>query len=137
MITMTTYNVMMYMKSKFPEISQFMKNGVVDNKSQKSIGIILGSDNRSTGNLAIGGIECTVVRMLPTNITIRWTDNQKECDDLSTSIYNALLTELPNIEFGDVKIAYIQLLDGCPKYIGRDEKNICETVIRANFYYYV
>lgn len=137
MITLSTYTVYEYMKSKFPELSEFMKNGVVDKRAPKSIGIKLGSDTRSNGNLAIGGLDCTAVRMLPINIMIRWTDNQKVCDDESIKIYNALLLEEQNFQFNDVGIAYIELLDGCPNSLGRDDKNICESVIRANFYYYV
>ena len=137
MITMSTYTVYEYMKSKFPELAAFMKNGNVDKKAQKSIGVFLGSDTRSNVNLAIGGIDCTSVRMLPININMRWTDNQKSCDDEAIGIYNALLLEKSNFTFNDVKIACIQLLDGCPVQLGRDDKNICEVTIRANFYYYV
>lgn len=137
MITMSTYTVLEYMKLKFPELAEYMKNGNVNKKSEKSVGIFLGSDTRSNGNLAIGGIDCTTVRMIPINIHIRWTDNQKICDDESTNMYNELLLEKNNFTFNDVKIACIQLLDGCPKALGRDEKNICETMIRANFYYYI
>ena len=137
MITMSTYTVYEYMKAKFPELAQLLKNGNIDKSAQKSVGVFLGSDTRASGNLAIGGIDCTSVRMLPININIRWTDNQKSCDDEAISIYNALLLETQNFIVNDVKIAYIQLLDACPKSIGRDDKNICESVIRANFYYYV
>ena len=114
MITMTTSSVCEYMKMKFPELSQLIKNGSIDKRSQKSIGVFLGSDTRSNGNLAIGGIDCTLVRMLPININMRWTDNQKSCDDEAIGIYNALLLEKSNFTFNDVKIACIQLLDGCP-----------------------
>lgn len=137
MITMSTYTVYEYMKEKFPELAPLLKNGNIDKSAQKSVGVFLGSDTRASGNLAIGGIDCTSVRMLPININIRWTDNQKSCDDEAISIYNALLLETQNFIVNDVKIAYIQLLDACPKSIGRDDKNICESVIRANFYYYV
>ena len=137
MKTMTTYTVYEYMKSKFPELGEFMKNGNVDKKARQSIGIFLGSDTRSNGNLAIGGVECTTVRMLPINITMRWTDNQKVCDDEATKMYNSLLLEDVNFDFNEHKFACIQLLDGCPIPLGRDDKNICETMIRANFYYYV
>ena len=138
MITMTTYNVMMYMKSKFPDLEKYLKNGCVDKKAQQSIGVLLGSDTRSNGNLAIGGIDCTAVRMIPINISLRWTDNQKMCDDEAIKIYNTFLLEKNNFTLENgVKIACIELLDGCPKSLGRDDKNICEAVIRANFYYYV
>lgn len=137
MITMSTYSVYSYMKNKFPDIAEYLKNGSVDKKVQQSIGILQGSDTRSSGNLAIGGIDCTTVRMLPTNINIRWTDNQKTCDDKAIEIYNALLLEENNFMSDDIKIAYIQLLDGSPVSLGRDDKNVCEVLIRANFYYYV
>lgn len=137
MITMTTYSVYEYMKEKFPDIESILKNGNIDNNAKKSIGIFLGSDTRSTGNLAIGGIDCTVVRMLPINIKIRWTDNQKECDEQATKMYNSLLLEKQNFMSNNIKIAYIELLDGSPVSLGRDNKNICESMIRANFYYYI
>lgn len=137
MTTMTTYTIFEYMKLKFPELEEFLKNGNVDKRAEKSIGIFLGSDTRHSGNLAIGGIDCTVVRMLPINITIRWTSNQQMCDDESTRIYDTLLLETNNFIVNGVKIACIQMVDGCPITLGRDDKNICEAVIRANFYYYI
>lgn len=137
MMTMSTYTVYEYMKSKFPDLDEFLKNGNIDKDSQKSIGIFLGSDTRLNGNLAIGGIECTTVRILPVNINIRWGVNQKVCDDKCIEIYDALLTEEPNFMVGETKIAFIDLLDSCHKSLGRDNKNVCEAVIRANFYYYV
>ena len=137
MITMTTYTFYEYMKSKFPDLSDYMRNGNVDKKAHKSIGVFLGSDTRSNGNLAIGGIDCTTIRMLPININMRWTDNQKLCDDEATKIYDSLLLEKTNFKINEVKIACIQLLDGSPIQLGRDDKNICEVTIRVNVYYYV
>lgn len=137
MITISTYTVCQYLKQKFPDLDGILKNGNIDKREEKSIGVFLGSDTRSSGNLAIGGIDCTTVRMIPINIQIRWTSNQKLCDDKAIEIYNALLTEEPNFMVSDVKIACIQLLDPCPKSLGRDDKNICEVIIRANVHYYV
>ena len=137
MITMTTYTVYEYMKSKFPDLSQYLRNGNIEKSKDKSIGIFLGSDNRSNGNLAIGGVECTIIRMLPVNINIRWGENQKVFDDEAVKVYNTLLQEGVNFEFNGVKIACIQMLDGSPVSLGRDDRNVCEAVIRANFYYYV
>ena len=137
MITMSTYTVYEYMKSKFPELSELLKNGNIDKSKEKSIGIFMGSDNRSNGNLAIGGVECTIIRMLPVNINIRWGHNQKEIDDETIKIYNSLLQEGVNFEFNGIKIACIQMLDVGPIALGRDDKNVCEAIIRANFYYYV
>lgn len=137
MITMTTHDITSFMKAKFEDLAPFMKNGVIDKTKNQSIGILLGSDSRGSGDLALGGIDCTSVRMLPINILIRWTDNQRECDNLAVRIYNAFLLQNANFMFEDLKFAYIQLLDSCPNSLGRDDKNICETVIRANFYYYI
>ena len=137
MITMTTYTVYEYLKQKFPELSNHLRNGNLDKGSKNSIGVFNASDTRQSGNLAIGGIDCTVTKMLPVNIQIRWSDNQREHDNQAVKIYNELLTEGNNFFVNDVKIACIMLLDGCPISLGRDEKNTCESVIRANFYYYV
>lgn len=137
MITISTYSVYEYLKDKFPDLAGVLKNGNMNSNAPKSLGVFLGSDTRNKGNLAIGGIDCTTVRMLPVNIKIRWTENQKEHDEKSIEIYNALLTEQSNFKSHDVKFACIELLDGCPVSLGRDSKNICESIIRANFYYYV
>lgn len=137
MITMTTYTVYEYMKNKFPELAGILKNGNIDKSAEKSIGIFKGSDARATGNLAIGGIDCTTIRMLPISIKIRWSSDQKEHDVKAVEIYNGLLLEKSNFFVGDAKIAHIMLLDSCPAPLGRDEKNICESVIRANVFYYV
>lgn len=137
MITMTTYTVYEYLKAKFPDLANVLRNGNVNRSVDKSIGVFLGSDTRSSGQLAIGGIDCTTVRMLPVNIQIRWSENQLEHDTLATRIYDKLLTEGNNFYVGEAKIACIFLVDDCPASLGRDEKNVCESVIRANFYYYV
>ena len=137
MITITTYTVYEYMKNKFPDLANILRNGNIDKSADKSIGVFQGSDTRATGNLAIGGIDCTTIRMLPVNIQIRWTSNQREHDNKSVEIYNSLLLEESNFFVGDAKIAHIMLLDSSPKTLGRDDKNICESVIRANVFYYV
>lgn len=137
MITMTPSSVVAYMKERFPDIANILCNGHVRTDTNQSIGIFLGSDTRSTGKLAIGGIDCTVVRMLPINIHVHWSENQIEHDNKAVSIYNKLLTEENNFIVDGIKIACIEMLDGCPKPLGRDEKNVCESIIRANFYYYV
>lgn len=137
MNTMTTHSVLLYMKEKFPDISDLLCNGHINKNEMKSVGIFLGSDTRSTGQLAIGGIDCTIIKMLPINIHVRWSENQFEHDNKAVSIYNKLLLETNNFDSNGIKIAYIEMLDGCPKSLGRDEKNVCESIIRANFYYYV
>ena len=137
MITMTASTFFDYMKSKFPDLESILRNGNIDKSAEKSVGVFLGSDTRSTGNLAIGGIDCTTIRMVPINIQIRWTSNQRQHDVKAVEIYNSLLLEKSNFFVGDVKIASIMLLDSCPAPLGRDDKNICESVIRANVYYYV
>lgn len=137
MITITTSVICKYLKQKFPDISSFVKNGNIDKRAQKSIGVFMGSDTRSNANLSIGGIDCTAVRMIPINIQIRWTDDQQACDNQAVDIYNELLLERQNFDIDEVKVAFIHLLDGAPAPLGRDDKNICEVVIRANFYYYI
>lgn len=137
MITITTEVICSYLKDRFPELSESVRNGHINKTIGKSIGVFLGPETRTSAPLSIGGIDCTVVRQLPINIKIRWSENQVEHDNLSVSIYNKLLLEEDNFMVGDVKIACIEMLDSCPQSLGRDDKNVCESVIRANFYYYV
>lgn len=139
MITLSTYFIYEYMKEKFPSLAPYLKNGFIDKSAKQSVGVFLGPDTRSERVLSIGGIDCTTTRMIPINILVRWTENQKVCDEQAIEIYNALLLEKQNFNIvnDEVKIACINLLDSTPVSLGRDDKNICEAMIRANFYYYV
>jgi len=137
MITMGTYSVYEYMVSKFPDDELLLKNGAIDSNVEQSIGIFLAPDSRGGDGLSLGGIACTLVRMLPVTIKVRWTQNQKECNDKAIAIYNMMLEQECNFTVGDASIATIQLLDSTPRSLGRDDKNVCEMVIRANFYYYI
>ena len=137
MKTISTYKIYEYLKEKFPDDETFLKNGTIDRNSEKSIGVFLAPSTRATQNIAIGGVDCTTVRMLPVNILVHWTSNQKVCDDKAIEIFDTLLTEKNNFTVSDVKIALIDLLDNSPVYTGRDDKNICEETIRTNVYYYV
>ncbi len=137
MRTISTYKIYEYLKEKFPDDEPYLKNGFIDKNSEKSIGVFLAPSTRATQNIAIGGIDCTTVRMIPINILVHWTSNQKVCDDKAIDIFDALLHEDNNFFVGDVKIALIDLLDNSPVNAGRDDKNICEETIRTNVYYYV
>ena len=137
MITMSTYIIYQYLCKKFPELKPHLRNGAIDKSAEKSIGVFLASSTRSSGKLAIGGLNCTTVRMLPVNIHVKWGSNQREHDLQAIEIYNALLAEESNFMVEDAKIACVEVLDECPMALGRDDKNICESVIRANFHYYV
>lgn len=137
MKTITTHNIVAYMKDRFPELVQYLKNGTIDRSTDKCIAVLTGSETRSQPNIAIGGIDCTAVRVLPINIVVHWTTNQYECDSKATEIFDKILCEGCNFKVDDVKIATIDLIDSCPIQTGRDNKNVCESTIRANVFYYV
>ena len=137
MMIMTTGSVCSYLKDKFPDIAHLFCNGHLKKNENKSIGVFLGSETRANPGLAIGGIDCTVVKYIPVNIHIIWSENQAEHDTMVTNFYKELLLEGNNFYSNDIKVACIELIDGTPRSLGRNERNVCESIIRANFHYYV
>lgn len=136
MRSISTYQIYEYLSTKFPSLSEFIKNGFIDKHLDKQIGIFLAPSTRNLPNLNIGGPDCTTVKMLPVNILLHWTKDQQVCSEQANEIFNALLCEDANFFVGGTKYAYIDLLDPCPISLDRDDKGICEQSIRANFYYY-
>jgi hypothetical protein len=130
---MQTNEFLLFFKNKFPEYAQYAKNGFIDKSKEKGIGIYLGVA-RDKQTIALGGLKCTETYTLPLNISIRWTESTVDCDTVANNIFTALFG-LSNVIFGNRRIAGISLLDPVPVDIGRDEKNICQTVIRINVTY--
>lgn len=136
MKTLTTNDVTTLLASLFPDDEQHIRNGYIDKQSQFSIGVMM-SEERFGSQIAIGGLDCTPVKALPTNIRVRWGSNTQVHDDKVVGIYNTLLEHGQNFSIGDKVVAYIQLLDSAPISLGRDDINVCESIIRANFHYYL
>ena len=136
-MTITTHTIYEYLTNKFPSISKYFKNGMIERHNEKSIGVLKAPSTRAIPNVCIGGIECTAIRMLPINILVHWTKNQHECDIQANRIFDEMLKEYPNFTVGDVNIAYFELLDNCPMSAGKDDHGICECIIRVNVYYYI
>lgn len=136
MKTISTYQVYEYLCEKFPDLKDVLKNGFIDKHENKCVGVFLAPSTRNLPNIALGGPDCTTVKMLPVNILLHWTKNQKDCSEKANEIFDALLCQDANFTVGDTKYVYIELLDPCPIGLDRDERGICEQSIRANFYYY-
>lgn len=134
---MKVSDVRSFLLSKLPELSgQMVYNGAINRNDEKSIGIFVAPESRSQNTMCVGGAEATVLAMLPVNILVRWTSDYEDFMEEANRIYK-LLQWSQNIEMGNTKVSVIQLLDGNPVDLGRDDKNICECTIRVNIHYYL
>lgn len=124
-----------FLQAKFPDIA--FKNGFIDTRITNTAGVFMGSDTRQQRPLNIGGVEATVTNMLPINIEIRWNENTNDSYAKAIEVYNGILQHPDNFMLGTRKIAYLDLLDSCPVDLGRDDDNICRSIIRINVHYYV
>lgn len=114
-------------------IADYFYIGKLDNKKEKSIGVYqLKRDN--SPNIAIGGYSNTKTIKKSVSILIHWNKNAKETELKAYEIYYKLLC-LRDFKINNIKVNYIELLEGEPIDVGTDENNVYERVIEATFYY--
>ena len=113
----------------------------IDRNSDKSIGIFSGPESRASKVETLGGDKFATTKVYPANIIIRWTEDSDVCEARAVEFYDMLN------EFGDnfpirlndslaVQVAFIQMLDEQPVWLGRTNDNVCEFIIRINIHYY-
>lgn len=85
--------------------------------------------------MAVGGPENKSYDELPISLVVHWTEDAGQCEIMANSIYHSLDTTIKERTPAGVVIGFVQLLDQMPNWVGRDEKNIAENVIRANIIY--
>lgn len=127
---MTTLKFMNYLKSLHPTLP--FKNGTIDKSSKTCIGVY--TRLRTKPFVAIGGVQATSYGVLSVTILVHWTENSNTCEEIADSIYESLFCK-SDILFEGSNIRSIELLDNGSIDVGRDDKNICERVIRANIFY--
>ena len=86
MKSISTYQVYEYLCEKFPDLKDVLKNGFIDKHENKCVGVFLAPSTRNLPNMALGGPDCTTVKMLPVNILLHWTKNQKDCSEKANEI---------------------------------------------------
>lgn len=133
---MTTKTFMDYLVTLFPSDSSIIYNGYVNKDADKSIGVFQGPESRSGSLTYLCGIEGIVVKKLPVNILVVWTDNTNIAAIAANAIYDALVDKT-NFSIGDQRVANLILLDEIPISLGRNDRNMCEYTIRVDVLYYV
>lgn len=130
---LSTLEVAELIMSSFNSAQGLVRNGFTDKNMEKVIGVELGSPNRSSGLLNLGGLDATEYAMLPINFVIRWTNNFSICNNIANELY-MLLLDISNVTYKRRVFSMVQMLDGTPISLGKD-KDICEMMIRANIIY--
>lgn len=119
-----------YLKAQF--VGKKIYNGTINKSENQCIGVY--ARGNGVPHVAIGGTENTSFSELPITILVHWTEDTNLCETMAIEIYEKLYGTT-KILMGNVKIAYINMLDPCPINIDRDSKNIAEMVIRINIIY--
>lgn len=106
--------------------------GAIDTQNDKSIGVF--GRTRFSEVLAIGGVENSSYNVLSTSVLIRWTESTEACEIMANSIYNYFMN-LKDSVINNKKIIHSFCEGSGPIDLSRGERNICEMVVHANFYY--
>lgn len=137
---MTTYDaatlfIALLAESDDTEIdASLVRNG---NKASSGKSISFYSTERGEGKIAVGGYDNNVYDILPISIVITWTEDQKVSDEISNKVFSILKNAGQELTVEEEKVSFISLLDSHPIQSGRDENGLCESVIRANIFYYL
>lgn len=117
------------LKQFLPEVSIY--NGLIDYTKTQCIGLFT---RPSAPVVAIGGIENSSYNSFNVSILVHWGEDTDVCESIADSIYNFLYCKT-NVTVNAKNIRFVNMEHGGPIDISRDERNICEMVIHANFYY--
>lgn len=128
---MTTFKLRNYLAQMLNDERVF--NGT--SAPSPSISVFPGPESRNTRTQYVGGPECNDFKKLPVNILVRWSDDTDVSYAKAKQVYD-LLIDKGNFTFESADIAYIQMLDDEPIWLGRDDSNIVEYTIRADIYFF-
>lgn len=127
---LTISDFIAFMKTKF--IGTLFYNSTIDKDSPQCIGIY----RRSAGIVqSVGGPDSSSYNNLSISMVIHWTEDAGACEGMSNLIYASMSSVMRELAPNGTTIIYIELLEAHPIWVGRDEKNIAECVIRANIFY--
>lgn len=125
---LTIHEFIAYMKTKFPAIVFF--NSTIDSSQTKCVGTYARTSGRVQAIGSPGSYD-----ILPISMVIHWTEDAGQCEDMANTVYTQLSTIIKELTPAGIMISYVQLQDSAPVWVGRDDKNIAEKVIRANIIY--
>lgn len=104
--------------------------GAIDRNSDQCIGVFTRQGTDST--IAIGGVANSTYRTLKIAILIHWSESATSCETKAEAIFNFLQGKSQFL-IGSKKVYSVVVEGDGPISIDRDERNICEMVIHANF----
>lgn len=119
-----------YLLQQFPSIKFYA--GAL-NREEKCVGVY--PKSRQPYKIALGGVGNTSHWSLPITLLVHWGENTSECELQAIALYEHLLKAANTTTINGVRVIDFDLLDSCPIDLVRDDKNICEMVIRLNIIY--
>lgn len=127
---MTTENVLLWIKSLSPKADNYYC-GMLNAKNEKSFGVYQLKESRAR-DIALGNQTKTGTKGI--SILVHWTSSTRETENFAARLYKSL-AEATDINIGENKVNYIQLLHNEPIDVGMDENGVCERVIEFVIYY--
>lgn len=107
--------------------------GKMEDKKDCSIGVYnLGS--RRNKQIIIGGDKNSSYRIKPISVLIHWNKSTRDTELTAAAVYDAL-SKVRNIDVGNKRILFINMLVDTPVDVGTDDNGIYEMVIEADIYY--
>ena len=146
----TSSDIKVYLDQVFNDVKFYA--GAINKADKKCVGIY--PKGRVSPVIAIGGIENSSYWVLPLSILVHWGESSTNCEQKAVELYEYLMSA-SGVEIGGeydevndidleiepptgqkiTKIIKFDLLDSGPVDLARDDKNICEMVIRVNVIY--
>jgi hypothetical protein len=128
---MTSKEFRDYLKAQFPD--DRIIDGAIDKDSSECIGVYTRGD-RYSPPISVGGASNSSFNRLPLTILIHWSESTNACQIKANAYYSFLLGK-SDFLIGGRRISSVELLDSVPLDSTRDDKNICEMLIRLNVVY--
>lgn len=120
-----------WLKAQDSDLDGKISVGAIDGNAEKYVGVY---NDKSGGNarLCLGGVEQTRMQTKRIRLLIHWTASAAQAETKAAGLWEMLLGASGTA--GDYAIKAIDP-GAAPIAIGRDEKGICEYVIRAKITY--
>lgn len=104
-------------------------SGAVDSNNEKSIGIFL----RQHEPVVAVGTDSSY-NILPVTFLVHWTESTDSCESAANDLLDLFYKKYA-FKMNNKDVYFANVLDSTPIDISRDDQNICEMVVRVDFYY--
>ncbi len=120
-----------WLKSLDPELVEKISVGSIDGNAEKYIGVYA-DESGGTARLCLGGQEQTRMQSKQVKLLVHWTNSPVQAEQKAASLWQLLLGT--SGQFGAYQIKTVDP-GAAPISVGRDEKGICEYIIRLKIIY--